>query len=320
MQRFKRSYFLLEMINRSLIRQKVVQVVYVNALDKSQCAVLNSLKLLNQSLDSTYTLYKSLLYIPVLVQRYAAKSISHRDRFSPGHVMQKERLLADNAVIAQLQDNVVLAEDFGQDIPEWLSEGDFIANVYNILVNSAALENFEANIAENSEDEKYQADKELLINLYKECFVDNSVIAEVLEEQNIYWCEDKDYLDSFILKTLKSFKRENGAMQPILPMYSEKESDNYEYAENLLTDVINHFDEYSQMINSHIGAQWEMGRIALFDMAVISTGIAEMKNFQEIPVVVTIDEYVELAKLYSTPKSSAFVNGILENIRKELGR
>lgn len=311
------------MINRSLIRQKVVQVVYINALDKSQNAILNSLKLLNQSLDSTYTLYKTLLYLPVLVQRHAAKSISHRDRFSPGHVMHKERLLADNSVIAQLQDNFILAEEFGQDVPEWLAEGDFIANVYNILVGSVALENYETNIANRTdctEEEKYQADKELLVNLYKECVVDNSVIADVLEEQNIYWNEDKDYLDSFVLKTFKSFKRENGSMQQILPMYSEKEKDNFEYAENLLTDVIRNFDEYSQIINNHIGAQWEMGRIALYDTAVVSTGIAEMKNFPEIPVVVTIDEYVELAKLYSTPKSSAFVNGILENIRKELGR
>lgn len=310
----------IEMINRSHIRQKVVQVVYINALDKSQCNILDSLKFLNQSLDSTYSLYKLLLYIPVLVQRYAVKSINHRDKFSPGHVLMKERLFAGNMVVEQLSRNLILADEFGQELPEWIGEGHFIADVYNTIVSSVALENYQANSADLSDDEKYKADKDLLVSLYKECMIDNAAVDTALEEQNIYWNEDKDYVDSFILKTIKGFKKENGQMQQILPMYSEKETDNFEYAENLLTDVIRNFEEYTGMINSHIGTQWEMGRIALFDTAVIATGISEMKTFPEIPVVVTINEYVELAKLYSTPKSSAFVNGILENIRKEFGK
>lgn len=309
------------MVNRSLIRQKVVQVVYMSALDNCSHPLLESLKYLNQGLDSTYRLYHTLLYLLVEVNRYAVKNISHRDKFDTGHVSSEERLFIKNLFIGQLSENASLKMFFDNETPQWIEESNLIESLYDSIKQSDALEQY-ATLMQSAPKldtaGQYAADKSFVKDLYKEVFVDNETLDNALEEQDVYWRDDKDYLDSFVLKTIKGFNMEAGADQALLPMYAD--NGNYDFAEKLLTDVTANLENYMDMISVYISDGWDKNRIPVFDMALIATAVSEMSVFTEIPAVVTINEYVELAKSYSTPKSASFVNGVLDNIRKKLQR
>lgn len=145
--------------------------------------------------------------------------------------------------------------------------------------------------------------------------MDNDELDSVLEEQNIYWNGDKSLIDSFVLKTIKSFKEKNGAEQKLQADYKDEEDRMFSI--NLLHAGLETEDE-SKAVISELCKRWDPNRLAFIDVLIMQTAYAEMLRFQEIPLKVTINEYVEMAKYLSTPNSGSFVNGMLDNMAKEL--
>ena len=145
--------------------------------------------------------------------------------------------------------------------------------------------------------------------------MDNDELDAVLEEKSLYWNDDKEIVDTFVLKTIKRFEPENGAKQELLPEY--KDDEDKDFARKLFRATILNADQYQRYM-SEASRNWDFSRLAYMDVVIMQIAIAEMLTFQNIPINVTINEYVDLAKIYSTPKSSGYINGMLDSIARHL--
>jgi transcription antitermination protein NusB len=151
--------------------------------------------------------------------------------------------------------------------------------------------------------------------IFKRCILSNEELLTSLEEQSIYWNDDLEIVVSFILKTIKKFDSEDGRTKPLLPMF--KDDEDRMFASKLFRSAILNGAEYKALIDEHT-KNWEIDRIAFMDVVIMQLALAEIQNFPTIPVNVTLNEYIEISKTYSTDRSSNFINGVLDNIVTQL--
>ena len=297
------------MINRVLIRLKVVQVIYAYYQNGGQKTAMADRELA-QSIDSAYSLYKTLLFIPVAWARQIGKSVARQRRMNAPHISRKEILLAENRFIAQLETNVELDSFVQSNDMDWLFESDWLKDTCAKMLESDALEEYI-----QGEKFDFEADKELCRKLYKEFVEENDDLDALLEEQNIYWNGDKELIDSFVLKTIRSFTDGNATEQPLKSEFKDEED--RQFAIDLLHYGLDMASEREKVVAANC-RRWDPSRLAFLDVIIIQVAMAEMMHFPGIPVRVTMNEYVELAKLLSTPASGSFVNGMLDTIAKDL--
>jgi N utilization substance protein B len=161
----------------------------------------------------------------------------------------------------------------------------------------------------------YEEDQELWRKLYKTFIFENEELDALLEEQSLYWNDDKSIVDTFVLKTIKRFEEENGAQQKLLPEY--KDVADMDFARKLFKNTISNAEEYRALMSGS-SKNWDMSRLAFMDVVIMQVALAEIMTFDDVPLSVTLNEYVEIAKHYSTVKSGSFVNGMLDTITKKL--
>ena len=299
------------MINRVLIRLKVVQILYAYYQNEGKNLEAAE-KELFYSLSKAYDLYHYLLLLMVEVTRFADRRIDNRrNKLRPTEEdLNPNTRFSDNAFMAQLAQNKQLEEYSNNQKRTWEEEGEFIKRLF------AAIEESEAYQEYMSKDTlTYEDDRELWRKLYRTMIAQNEDIDEILEEQSLYWNDDKAIVDTFVLKTIKRFEPENGADQELLPEYRD-EMDS-EFARKLFRNAIVGAEPYRKMIAEHT-KNWDMERIAFMDILIMQVALAEMFSFPSIPISVTLNEYVEIAKMYSTPKSGSFINGMLDTIVNKL--
>ena len=297
------------MINRVLIRLKVVQVIYAYYQNGGQKTAMADRELA-QSIDSAYSLYKTLLFIPVAWARQIRKSVAKQRRMNAPHISRREILLAENRFIAQLETNIELDSFVQSNDMDWLFESDWLQDTCTKILESDAMEEYI-----QGEKFDFDADKELCRRLYKEFIEESDELDALLEEQNIYWNGDKELIDSFVLKTIRSFTDGNASEQPLRSEF--KDEDDRQFAIDLLHYGLDMADEREKVVAANC-RRWDPSRLAFLDVIIIQVAMAEMIHFPGIPVRVTMNEYVELAKLLSTPASGSFVNGMLDTIAKDL--
>ena len=297
------------MVNRVLIRLKVVQVIYAY-YQNGQGKIETAERELAQSLDSTYSLYKTLLFLPVALCEISRRSVARKRRMNEVHISEKEIRFSENRFISQLESNAQLLEYRNSVDLSWLQGSEFLKNVYSRFMESEILEEYW-----QEERFDYGSDKELCKKLYKTFFMDSEELDELLEGQNIYWNGDRDLIDSFVLKTFRSFNEDEGDERPLLEEF--KDEADRDFAMELLRAGIAAHDEREKVVAAHC-RRWDPSRLALLDVIIIQVALSELTGFPGIPLKVTINEYVELAKYLSTPSSGGFVNGMLDTIAKEL--
>ena len=297
------------MINRVLIRLKVVQVIYAYYQNGGQKTAMADRELA-QSIDSAYSLYKTLLFIPVAWARQIRKSVAKQRRMNAPHISRREILLAENRFIAQLETNIELDSFVQSNDMDWLFESDWLQDTCTKILESDAMEEYI-----QGEKFDFDADKELCRRLYKEFIEESDELDALLEEQNIYWNGDKELIDSFVLKTIRSFTDGNASEQPLRSEF--KDEDDRQFAIDLLHYGLDMADEREKVVAANC-RRWDPSRLAFLDVIIIQVAMAEMIHFPGIPVRVTMNEYVELAKLLSTPASGSFVNGMLDTIAKDM--
>ena len=164
-------------------------------------------------------------------------------------------------------------------------------------------------------DSSYEADREVWRKLYRQLIQENSDLDQLLEEQSLYWNDDKEVVDTFVLKTIKRFDPSTNSKQELLPEYKDQEDK--DFAQKLFRATILNADQYQRYM-SETSRNWDFSRLAYMDVIIMQIALAEMMTFPNIPISVTINEYVELAKLYSTPKSGGYINGMLDSIARYL--
>ena len=155
----------------------------------------------------------------------------------------------------------------------------------------------------------------LFRSIYKKIIFNNAELDQVLEDQSLYWNDDKEIVDTFVLKTIKRFEEKNGAKQELLPEF--KDDEDQDFARRLFRRAILNSDYYRHLISENT-KNWDLDRVAFMDVIIMQIALAEVLSFPNIPVSVSLNEYVEIAKLYSTPKSGGFINGTLDGIVNQL--
>ena len=299
------------MINRVLIRLKVIQVIYAYYKNSGK-SIKTAEDEVFFSLSKAYDLYKFLLLLIVAVTHYAEDRIN----FNMKKVRPTEEDLnpnlkfVNNRLMRQLESNETLLKFAEQSKVDWVNYSDFLRRLLDTIIESDIYKEYMA-----SETSSYEEDKELWRKLYKAFIFDNEELDALLEDISLYWNDDKAIVDTFVLKTIKRFKEENGAAQELLPEY--KDDEDIEYAHKLFRASIQNAEEYRRLMSDN-SKNWDMNRLAFMDVIIMQTAIAEVLTFPQIPVNVSINEYVEIAKYYSTPKSGAFINGLLDSIIKNL--
>lgn len=299
------------MINRSLIRLKIVQLMYAYYQNNDK-SIDTAEKELLFSLSKAYDLYNYMLLLMVSVSRHAYKQVEEKEKMNKiGHIDEMvSHRFADNQFTAQLEANKQLQEFVETKKKSWNNDIDYIKKLYADILQSEYYQEYM-----QMEEVTYADDREVWRKIYKNIIMKDERIDDILEEQSLYWNDDRDIVDTFVLKTIKKFSPENGANQELVPEYRDMEDQ--EYAIRLFRRTIIN-DEYYRSLIGRCVKNWEFNRLAYMDVIIMQIAIAELLSFPQIPISVTINEYVEIAKWYSTPKSSGYVNGIIDSVAKML--
>lgn len=301
------------MINRTLIRLKIVQLVYAYYQNGGKRVDMAEKDLLF-SLGKAYELYHIMLLLPIAVTRLAKNVLSRRQQLS--RITHKEEQLntrfADNLFVAQLEQNVQLRKFNSTLTRTWDDDATYLNQLYKDIVAS---EEYAAYMALPSTD--FDTDRELWRQLYKRFIMRDERIDDLLEEQCIYWNDDRAIVDTFVLKTIKQFRDGQEPKTPLLPKY--KDEDDEAYATALFRKTVGDAEHLREFIGSCL-RNWEFSRLAFMDVVIMQVALAEITTFPLIPVAVSINEYVEIAKYYSTGRSGKYVNGILDAVCRQLCR
>ena len=298
------------MINRELIRIKVVQLTYAYYQNGSK-NIESAEKELIFSLSKAYDLYNYLLALIVGITQESRRhlEVAQSRAKREGTAMPSQRF-AYNRFALQLEENHMLNDFMESQKKSWSDEPEFLKNIFTQISESQIYKDYMA-----SPEDSYAADRELWRKLYRTLIENNAELDALLEEQSLYWNDDKEIVDTFVLKTIKRFDEKNKASQELLPEYDSEEDK--DYARKLFRATIMNADEYQHYM-SETSRNWDFSRLAYMDIVIMQIAIAEMMTFPSIPVNVTINEYVELAKLYSTPRSAGYINGMLDAIARHL--
>lgn len=301
------------MINRIIIRIKVLQIVYARYQNDSR----NFDKAENEllfSLQKSYDLYHYLLLlIPLLTNAEQRRLDIQKSKFlATESELHPNTRFADNRFAEQLRTNEQLQKFSNEKGTMWNDDGlNFVRRILNRILRSDLYEKYLL-----SED-TYQSDKDFILKVFKNIIWESDELSDFLEEKNIYWNDDLSVIGTFVIKTMKQFTDKPGKSNLLLPMFREDEDKTF--AINLLRYSLLQEEENNQLITKQI-SNWEIDRVALIDLYIMQIALAEIRNFSEIPVSVSLNEYIDLAHYYSTPKSSTFINGILDAIIKNLKR
>lgn len=299
------------MINRILIRIKVLQIVYSfyqngnNDLKVAENELLFSLR-------KSYDLYHYFLLLIIEVTNLQKRTLDvKKNKYMPTHAeLNPNTRLIDNRFAAQVAENAALQKYVAEQGLSWANDEEFVKSVLDIILASDLYNEYLDN-----ENDSYETDKEFWRCVFKKLICGNEVIEDFLEDKSIYWNDDIEIVETFTLKTIKKFEEKNGSKQKLLPMF--KDLEDHSFAIKLFRQTLLKGAEYRERINNHM-KNWETERIANMDLIIMQVALAEIMTFPSIPINVTLNEYIDTAKYYSTPKSGNFINGILDSIVSEL--
>ena len=217
---------------------------------------------------------------------------------------------ANNRFIIQLESNRQLRDYCSEHELSWADHETFVRNLYNKIEESDFYKNYM-----ESETSSYEEDREVWRVIYRQLICNNDELSELLEDKNVYWNDDKAIVDTFVLKTINRFKENSTSTHPLMPEY--KSDADLDFAKKLLYRAIMGQEHFNELISSTT-RKWDFKRIALMDRIILQLGLAEITTFPNIPLSVSINEYVDIAKMYSTPKSDKYINATLDAIAKKL--
>lgn len=298
------------MLTRSLLRTKIAQILYANIRnDKSLQAFDDELQI---SIKKSYDLYYMLLLLPQEVASMARREV---DNYS-SRLLKTERNikpianLAEQSFVKLLAANEDIVRYVRDNSISWLDYKEVLEELYRRLKSTPFFDKY---IKEEGLD--FDTEKTFWRKFYRSSEIFGGYFEDFIEELSIYLVDDLEITLSFVDKTISRLPYDEAATYPMLPMY--RDDNEREFVVRLSHTVFLKGDEYEQMI-SKIAPKWDIERITKMDMVLMKMAIAEFKEFPLIPLDVTINEYIEIAKYYSTEKSYIFINGILNKIAKDM--
>lgn len=297
------------MINRRHIRVKVMQSVY--AMIKSyDDDVLKEEKFIKYSIKRMFDLYVLLLDLLVEVQKLAEEKqeISKKKYLATEEDLSPNRKFVENKLIKKIAESSSLTlYKEAQNLDNWSKDDEYIKIIWDLLQNSDIFSEYL-----NSSDDSFNSDKDFVVTFFREIVAPNSKLAEYFEGENITWVDDIPFVNTWVVRSLTKQKSANAFKLGSL----YKNQDDQDFVTDLFKKVILNHHSFENDIKIHT-PNWETDRIADMDMILIKMGVCEFLNFPFIPTKVSINEYIEIAKDYSSEKSGYFVNGVLDKLSRE---
>ncbi len=301
------------MISRRIIRTKVLQVLYAYYSTEEK-SINNTEKELFFCIQKAYDLYHYLFALVIDIADYAENRIEikknkHQPLYEDLHPNTK---FISNQLIAQLRNNRQLHDYLDQKKLSWKDNPELIKELYLLMTESEVYEEYM-----KDKNRSYFDDRKFIERLFNKVILVSEDLYVELEEKSIYWNDDVDFVISMIIKTLKRFNELSDSGQRLMPMFKDQED--RDFTKDLLRRAIINHDELRELIKEH-SKNWDVERIAFMDILIMQLAIAEFLYFPTIPTKVSLNEYIELSKFYSTEKSRNFINGILDKTLKDLKR
>lgn len=297
------------MINRRHIRVKVMQSAYA-MIQSHEDDIVKEEKFLKHSIKKMFDLYVLLLRILVEVQKHAEQKIeiSKKKYLATKEDLSPNTKFINNRLIKKIAESSAIALHIeAQKLDNWSLNDEYVKIIWDKLSKSDLYKKYLSTV-----EDSYKVDKSFVIDFYKEIIAPNEKLAEYFEDTNITWVDDIPFVNTWVVRTLNK-QNTNGSFL-LGSLYKNK--DDEDFVSELYKKVILNHHKFEEDIIKHT-PNWESDRIADIDMILIKMGICEFLHFPSIPTRVTINEYIEIAKDYSTQKSSYFVNGVLDKLSKE---
>jgi transcription antitermination protein NusB len=300
------------MLNRRHLRIKILQALY-SYMQVKDNNITKGEKDLFFSIDKIYELYLSLLLIFTEIKEIAEQKIEDgkKKKLPTSEELAPNKKFINNELLNLLSKNIALNKGAEKIKFSWFEERSMLKKLLKEIIEQ---EEYVAYMT--SEIQNFDSDKEFIIKIFKKTIANFEPLHNYLEEKSIFWNDDLDLMSSMAIKTLKSFTESSDEFSPLLDLFKDPE-DEVNFVKTLYRKTIVQSDDHMQLIKEK-AQNWELERIALMDIILMKMALTEAKEFSQIPTKVTLNEYIEISKFYSTPKSNGFINGILDKIFTEL--
>ncbi|WP_190809374.1 transcription antitermination factor NusB [Flagellimonas sp. S3867] len=300
------------MLTRRHIRVKVMQCIYALVQSKDD-SLEKQQKFLKVSIENMYVLYLLVLSLLSELHQLADKHAKHA---SKKYVATEEdnfpdpKKFVNNKLLVQISSNQLLQKEISKrKLNNWYLNEEYVKIIHKEVVASDIYKAYMSNGKTG-----YENDKEVVLQLYKDIIAPNDKIYEYFEDDKLTWVDDVPIVNTFLVKRLRKAK-DTSDEKFFLPSLLKDQQD-MEFANDLLSKTLLNDAQWEEEIEGKT-PNWDNDRIAEIDSIILKMAICELLNFSSIPERVTLNEYLEIAKEYSTPKSSIFVNGVLDKLAKE---
>lgn len=295
------------MLNRRHLRIKILQILYGFYQDED-LDTTKAKKALDHSIDKMYQLYLLLISMVAEMQGLAIDKIEagRKKQLPTEEDLHPNTKFVRNATLRILANSKQLKNRLSETGVGWEKHRELLRNLHRSLIED------EEYITYMSSDERsFRHDRESLLRMFRKHLINETTFQEMLEEESIFWVDDLDLASSMVIKTIKNINEEDEEVD-IMPVW-RNDDDDKDFMDSLFTQTLAQGELNEELIKE--GAQnWELERIALIDRILMKMALAEAKTFESIPLKVTLNEYIELSKYYSTEKSHGFINGILDQL------
>lgn len=297
------------MLSRRLLRIKVIKALFAH-LKSGADNMMASEKNLMASVDKAYDLYNLMLTLPIEIARYAEhrQELARQKKLPTYEDLNPNTKFVDNSVIRIIANTDAVNDYTAARKLNWSLYPELIRTLYAQLTESDYYKSY------MQRSERSFADDRQLVEDFFKSLQECEALDTVLEEMSILWDDDLGYILMMILRTLSNLRPTHTELK-VAPKFKSEEDP--QFVKTLFEKTLVNFGEYQRYIEKFT-ANWDIERIVFMDNLIIGTAMAELLNFPSIPVKVTLDEYIEISKYYSTPGSSVFINGVLDKIVESL--
>lgn len=296
------------MINRRYLRTKVMQAIYAFEVNNKR-DFATAEKNLNNSIQEFYKLFFFLFSVLPEMKHYRELKLeSLKEKFNPTEAdLNPNTKFVDNAIFAQIEQSALLNQFFKTHKINWGDNLDVIQGIYQEIAHSEFFE-----VYMSKPERSYDEDKKFVLQIIENIFANSEILHDFLQEQYVHWFDDYNDALLMLYRNIENFKEKQGGNIKVSALWKDEVEDK-EFYKTLFKKTMFNSTQYQEIIERNL-KNWEVDRLIGLDIILLKMAMCEILEFPNIPLKVTINEYLELAKNYSSTKSSYFINGMLDAI------
>jgi len=289
-----------------MLRIKVIKTLYAH-LKSDADSLMASQKTLVNSIDKTYDLYVLTLSLVAELAHYAEQrqELAKKKQLPTYEDLNPNRKFVDNRVVQLIANSDSVNDYLASRKLSWAAYPELIKTLYTQLEQTEYFQNYMS-----QQERSFKEDLALVTEFFTRELEECEMLEDVLDEMSILWNDDLGFALIMVLRTLSNVRPSHEEIKLVPKFKSEEDLD---FACELFAKTAVNYDEYQQQIE-RFTRNWDVERIAFMDNLIMATAVAELVGFESIPVKVTLDEYIEIAKFYSTNSSGTFINGVLDKL------